>query len=276
MNRRSFLQNLGLVSGTAATTYWVTKWENRPKPAPPIQLRGIYVQMGTSVTAGLHGPGANMTPITVGSRLNLAPVNVGFDGACTGTLNLPGLDEFSLSWLVEAIISDDWSPQERALAAHDPIVATTLAKLREVDFNIVTHLGLEYGPNDFTLGMPIGVSTDSTKETFKGSLNYAIKRLMTSFPQLRLFLIAPSWRLNFEEKDSDTHPSAKGIFLREYVDAMIEMAALNHVPCLDMWRTLGLNINNYKKLTYDGTHPNEDGAIRRGESIAGFINSVFP
>jgi len=276
MDRRSLLQNLGLVCMTAATTYGVTKWANRPKPAPPVQPRGIYVQMGTSITAGLHGPGANMTPITVGSRLNLAPVNVGFDGTCAGPLYRPGMDEFSLSGLVDAITSGDWTLQEKALADRDPIDRTTLAKLKDVRFNVVTHLGLEYGSNDFTLGMPIGLATDDTIETFKGCLNYAIKKLLTSFPQLRLFLIAPSWRLNFEEKDSDTHPSAKGIFLREYVDAMIEMAALNHVPCLDMWRTLGLNINNYKKLTYDGTHPNEDGAIRRGESIAGFINSVFP
>ena len=83
------------------------------------------------------------------------------------------------------------------------------------------------------------------------------------------------WRLNLEDLDSDTHPNSRGIFLREYVDAMLETAALNHVPCLDMWRTLGLGINNYKSFTYDGTHPNEAGAIRRGEAIAAFMSSVF-
>lgn len=56
---------------------------------------------------------------------------------------------------------------------------------------------------------------------------------------------------------------------------MVDTAALNHIPCLDMWRTLGLGVNNYKRFAYDGTHPNETGAIRRGEAIAAFINSVF-
>jgi lysophospholipase L1-like esterase len=42
-----------------------------------------------------------------------------------------------------------------------------------------------------------------------------------------------------------------------------------------MWRTLGLGINNYKTFTFDGTHPNEAGAIRRGEAIASYMNSVF-
>src|SRR5437879_1261680 len=56
---------------------------------------------------------------------------------------------------------------------------------------------------------------------------------------------------------------------------MVEVAALKGIPCLDMWRTLGLNINNYTSLTFDGEHPNEAGATRRGEAVASFINSVF-
>jgi lysophospholipase L1-like esterase len=262
-----------LAAGTASGA---TFWLSRPKPVPP---KGIYVQMGTSITAGLHVPGAYVTPIIVGSRLNLTSVNVGFDGGYAGILQYPGLDEFSLCRLVDAITSGDWSAQDKAVAsldgAGDPLYAPVLSKMKAIDFTKVTHLALEYGANDFTLTMPIGADTDVTGETFKGALNYAIRKLLTSFPKLRLILIAPSWRLNFEDLDSDTHPNAKGVFLKEYVDAMVEIAVLNHVPCLDMWRTLGLNINNYKTFTVDGTHPNEAGAIRRGEAIAAFMNAVF-
>jgi lysophospholipase L1-like esterase len=80
-------------------------------------------------------------------------------------------------------------------------------------------------------------------------VNYSIRKLLASFPHLHLFLIGPAWRLNFEDLDSDTHPNSRETFLREYVDAMIE--------------------------TYDGTHPNAAGAIRRGEAIAAFMSSVF-
>jgi lysophospholipase L1-like esterase len=229
--------------------------------------------MGTSITAGLHGPGANLTPITVGARLNLTPINVGFDGACAG--HNPNMDEFSLCWLVDALISGDWSAQDKAAAALDPVVAATLSRFKAIDFNKVTHLGLEYGSNDFTLATSLGTSTDTTRETFRGALNYSIRRLLAVYPQLHLFLITPAWLLNFQEQDSDTHPNSRGTYLREYVDAVVETAALNHTPCLDMWRTLGLGINNYKLFTYDGTHPNEAGAIRRGEAIAAFISSVF-
>jgi len=71
----------------------------------------------------------------------------------------------------------------------------------------VTYLGLEYGPNDFTLAAPIGSSVDSTARPSRGALNYSIRRLLTTYSELRLFLIAPSWRLNFEDLDSDTHPN---------------------------------------------------------------------
>jgi lysophospholipase L1-like esterase len=272
MNRRSFLQNVGLVTVTAGVASATTYLLARPTVRPP---RGIYVQMGTSITAGLHGPGANLTPTTVGSRLNLMPINVGFDGAYVGTLHDPIMDEFSLCRLVDAILSGDWSAQDKAVVAFDPVNVSILSRFKAIDFSKVTHLALEYGANDFTHDMPIGTNADTTNETFKGSLNYAIRKLLASFPQLHLLLIAPAWRLNLEDLDSDTHPNSRGIFLREYVDAMLETAALNHVPCLDMWRTLGLGINNYKSFTYDGTHPNEAGAIRRGEAIAAFMSSVF-
>src|ERR1700730_15752173 len=167
MDRRSFLQSLALIGLTEGTTYWL----NRPKP---VKHRGIYVQMGSSITAGLHGPGAYLTPVIVGSRLNLTPINVGFDGGYAGTLNSPNTDELSLCWLVDAIISGDWSAQERAIAARDPVDATILSRIRAIDFSKVTHVALEYGVNDFTLAAPIGKNTDETKDTFKGSLNYAI------------------------------------------------------------------------------------------------------
>jgi hypothetical protein len=213
MDRRSFLQSLGLIGLTAGAAAGATHWLSRSKPVPP---KGIYVQMGTSITAGLHAPGAYVTPIIVGSRLNLTPVNVGFDGGYAGVLHYSGFDELSLCRLVDAIASGDWSAQDKAVASLEPkdgpLYAPILSKIKAVDFTKVTYLALEYGINDFTVTMPIGTNTDVTTETFKGSLNYSIRKLLTSFPKLRLILITPSWKLNFEELDSDTHPNAKASF----------------------------------------------------------------
>jgi hypothetical protein len=125
--------------------------------------------MGTSVTAGLHGPGAHLSPIVVGSRLNLTPINVGFGGGYTGTLHYPDSDAFSLCCLVDAVISGDWSAQDKAVAAFDPAFISILNRLKAIDFSKVTHLALEYGTNDFTHAVSIGTNTDTTKETFKGA-----------------------------------------------------------------------------------------------------------
>jgi len=261
MERRAFLQGLGLVVTSAGTTYGFA----RPKVRPP---KGVYVQMGSSVTAGLHAPWAFVTPVVVGSRLNLTPVNVGFDGACAGVYDCPiASDDLSLCKLVDAIISGDWSAQERAVSVIGNGNEASLLKIKATDFSQVTHIGLEYGTNDFSYCAPL--------ETFKGWLAYSVQKLLASFPKARLFLITPAWRLNFEELDSDTRPNESGIFLKQYVDAMVEVAVSKGVPCLNMWRTLGINAINYKNFTADGTHPNETGARIRGEVIASFISSAF-
>ena len=260
MDRRSFLQSLGLVGVTAGTTYWLA----RPRVRRP---KGVYVQMGTSITAGIHAPGAYLTPVIVGSRLNLTPINVGFSGAGAGVYQRPANDDFSLRELVDAITSGDWSAQDRSIASMAGGNQAQLARIKTVDFSRVTHLGLEYGTNDFTVCAPLAA--------FKESLNYSVEKLLASFPKARVFLITPAWLLNFEELDSDTHPNQSGIFLKQYVDAMISVATATGVPCLDMWRTLGINATNYKAFTFDGTHPNETGARIRGEVIASFISSAF-
>jgi lysophospholipase L1-like esterase len=260
MNRRAFLQSLGLVGLTAGTTYLLS----RPRVRRP---KGVYVQMGTSITAGLHAPGAYLTPITVGSRLNLIPINVGFDGACAGAYERPYADDFSLYKLVDAVTSGNWTAQNSSITHMAGGNEFALSRIKAVDFNQVTHLGLEYGTNDFTLSAPLAV--------FRQSLDYSVRKLLAAFPKARLFLMTPAWRLNFEELDSNAHPNESGIFLKQYVDTMVSVATATGIPCLDMWRTLGVNATNYKNFTFDGTHPNETGARIRGEVIASFINSAF-
>jgi hypothetical protein len=78
----------------------------------------------------------------------------------------------------------------------------------------------------------------------------------------------PAWMLTFDGRDSDEYPNEIGSFLKEYVEAMIRIAELHHIPCLDMWRNLGNNKTNYKTFTLDSVHPNDFGAEGRGQLIA--------
>jgi hypothetical protein len=263
MRRRAFLQTMGTGAACSLGTYWLSKRSRFSGSS--------YIQMGTSVTGGLD-PSAAITPAIVGNRLDMPGINAGVPGACAGTHKFPEINYRDLYSLVDAITSGDWAMQK---AANTAPLKEPIFRLMTADLSKPTYLGLEYGTNDFSYGRPLGMSTDTTCGTFKGALNYSLAKLSTEFPEVHMFLITPAWLLNFENRDSDTYPNEIGVHLKEYVDGMIEIAALHHVPCLDMWRNLGVNFHNYKKFTFDGTHPRDICAARRGELIASFMNSVF-
>jgi lysophospholipase L1-like esterase len=264
MDRRSFLLNLGISGSAILASYWLTHRTHFSG--------GYYIQMGTSVTAGF-APTTSLTPTVVGDRLGIPALNVGFHGACAGMHKFPDLNPVSLYSLVDAIVSGDWSQQLALFKNEQRDIG--LSRLMTANFKAGTYIGLEYGTNDFHYDRPIGSDNDFSKETFKGALNYSIQKFLTAYPSTRLFLIAPPWTLNQDNLDSDHNPNSIGVFLKEYVDAMIKISELNHIPCLDMWRLLGINKNNYLTFFPDGTHPNTEGARRRGEMIASFMNSVF-
>jgi hypothetical protein len=119
--------------------------------------------MGTSITAGIYAPGAYLTPIIVGSRLNLTPVNVGFSATGVGGYQGPINDDFSLRKLVDAITSGDWGAQDRSIASMVGGNEAQLARIKTVDFRKVTHIGLEYGTNDFTVCAPLATFKEIAK-----------------------------------------------------------------------------------------------------------------
>jgi hypothetical protein len=69
---------------------------------------GSYVQMGTSVTAGVT-ESASITLMIVANRLNMLGINAGLHGACVGQHTVPGMDQRSLCSSVDALVSHDWS-----------------------------------------------------------------------------------------------------------------------------------------------------------------------
>jgi hypothetical protein len=268
MDRRGFL-NLGMIGASAAVasaaTYFTIKY-------PPFSS-GCYVQMGTSITAGGSGAkSGSITPIVVGDRIRRLGVNAAIPGSCAGVHKFAEVNPFSLFALVDSIVSQDWSVQNaaRGFAFRDAAISRLM-----MAFPDVAYLGLEYGTNDFRYDRPIGSAHDRSGATFIGALNYSVEKLLEAFPRLRVFLITPAWMPTIDGRDSDEHPNALGCFLKEYVDAMLHAAELNHIPCLDFWRGLGLNKYNYKAFTLDGTHPNDLGALERGERIASFIQATF-
>jgi hypothetical protein len=234
---------------------------------------GRYIQMGTSVTAGTGTKYGGIAPSIVGDRLDMLAENAAVPGSCAGVHKFPDMTPLSLCSLADAIISDDWTRQSARTG--NQIRDAAISRLMMADFAGVTHIGLEYGTNDFRYDRPIGADSDVCGETFKGALNYSIERLRSSFPKAQPFLITPAWIPTLDGDDSDHCPNAAGAFLKDYIEAMQRIAELRHVPCLDMCRALGVNRLNYEAFTYDGTRPTDETAARRGEIIAAFMDAAF-
>jgi|ERR1700738_2078183 hypothetical protein len=132
MDRRGFIQTLGVAALSAGATYWAIK-------AP-------YLQMGTSVTSGVV-PKASTTPAIVGDRLGMLGINAAMPGACAGQNRYPHMESRSLYRLVDGITSRDWTKQNAEES--DPASKERVERLKTADFAAVTYLGLEYGTNDF-------------------------------------------------------------------------------------------------------------------------------
>jgi lysophospholipase L1-like esterase len=264
MERREFLRTVGLAAVASGAAYWAGRRS--------LLADGRYVQLGTSITSGTGTRRGDRTPAIVGERLGIRAINGGYPGSCAGKHKVPELDPTSLYSLADAISSGNRSFPKKT---GEPIRDGATTRLLATDFRSVTLLGLEYGTNDFHYDRPIGADADTGPETFKGSLNHSIRTLLHAFPGLTIFLITPWWMPTFDKKDSDEHQNGVGHYLKDYVAAMLQVAELNHISCLDLFRTSGVGKHNCKDFTWDGVHPNDAGVVKRGEMISSFIATNF-
>lgn len=268
MERREFLR----IATTATVCAGIAFWVGRVSRFTPSR----YVQLGTSLTAGSGTKLSGMIPEMVADKLgmNSIGINGGFRGACAGDHKFPSLDPVSLFSITKAIVSNDWSAYLGKTG--DPTRDYAISRLMTVGFDTVTHVGLEYGANDFRYDRPIGADSDAGKETFKGALNHSVQSLIRRYPKIRVFLMTPWWMPTLDGRDSDQYPNEAGLFLRDYVAAIQRVAEINHIPCLDLWSTSGVTKMNVQTFTIgDDTHLNDYGAIRRADMIAKFMRAMF-
>ena len=136
-----------------------------------------------------------------------------------------------------------------------------------------------YGTNVFSGSNPIGTDSDTTGDTVKGAINLTLDKLLTKYPNLKIVLITPIWRarmLTGVGLESDSYPSSLGLYLRDYVEAIIDMGKKYHVPVLDLYNNSG--INKYTKTQYlssDELHPNNVGYTHLANLIAAKLSSTY-
>lgn len=137
----------------------------------------------------------------------------------------------------------------------------------EDDMYVIIFIGAE----DYRSGMaPIGNNNYENDTTFKGSLNLAIKKLLTKSPTAKVMLVSPMFRSSTEPGDNldcDTN-LVNDKYLKDFANAMSDIGKVNHIPCLDLFDECMINKYNSKiYLNTDGVYPSDKGHAMIAEKI---------
>lgn len=148
--------------------------------------------------------------------------------------------------------------------------------IRKTDFSDVKNVVAFGGTNDFAQGLRIGTVDDEDDQTLCGAMNQAIQFIYTHNPKISIYLVTPMWRARINGDtpvDVETTPNSAGLYLRDYVDAVIAIGKKYHLPVLDLYHEFPINQYNSTSLLADGLHPNDDGYVLLAKKIGKFLNS---
>ena len=226
-------------------------------------------------------------PSVMGQKLGVNSLNAGVGGTRMSQHTLEFYNKLSFFQIADAIATGDFTSVNTALdglialaEVNDPQKAirltTTKNNLNNANYATMMAITVAFGTNDFTSNKDIGtVSLENVDtNTFVGAFNYGVGRILTAYPNLKIFVVSPTHRYldNGLTQDSDVVANSSGIYLIEYVDALIEQANINHIPVLDLYRNGQFSKYNHTTYFVDGVHPNQLGYTLIGGYVAGFIN----
>lgn len=242
------------------------------------------VCFGDSIT-GNYGFGDNY-PYQIEKLTDAKTFNCGF-GGCRMELvpsdsDVAFTNPFSMCGIVDALEkakngdADAWDDMDNNALTLSRMAYFRLQILKSIDWSKVDIVTIAYGTNEG--GYPQDDESDKyNKYTYAGATRYAVEKLLTLYPKLRIVLLTPIYRYyTSEHQDSDTHVNPNyGYKLTDNVATLISVGRELKVPVIDMYYTLGINITNYTSYfgdedeQSDGTHINSFGREEMGRRVAG-------
>lgn len=199
--------------------------------------------------------------------------NVGFGGCRMAVHPTSGYAAFSMWALADAVATGTYTTQDAQASSGADYFAQQLAVLKGIDFGSVDTVVIHYGTNDFTGNVAIDNATDDDDtSTLCGALRYALRKIQTAYPKIRVFISLPIYR-KWDSTGAETYTNANGKKLREFCTALAGVADEFNCPCIDGYKALGINTANASAFLADGTHLNEHGRQAFGEYIGGCLIS---
>lgn len=199
--------------------------------------------------------------------------NVGFGGCRMAVHPTSGYAAFSMWALADAVATGTYTTQDAQASSGADYFAQQLAVLKGIDFGSVDTVVIHYGTSDFTGNVAIDNATDDDDtSTLCGALRYALRKIQTAYPKIRVFISSPIYR-KWDSTGAETYTNANGKKLREFCTALAGVADEFNCPCIDGYKALGINTANASAFLADGTHLNEHGRQAFGEYIGGCLIS---
>ena len=211
--------------------------------------------------------------------------------------------------LVKAACSGDFTIQENAaeyLKNNTSDDNTAIVQiLKSVDWDSVDAVTVFAGTNDWpSYSATLGESGSTDIGKTLGAVNEIIRLLSSTYPHVKIYWFTPivryssysisEWddrywsdRMGSSEQpylpqsgsnEPNTSDSLKNGTLKDFSEAIENEVRLNHIPCCDMYNTLGWNKYNFSQYfnDSDGTHPKK-GFKEIAKKIASFLiaNKTF-
>lgn len=237
------------------------------------------VAFGDSITEFGH------YPAVIAENTGMTVHNMGFKGTRLAYHPHSYYDPFSLTKLVDAIVTRDFSEQDQAIQEdrnYSLAFKEHYEQLKEIDFSTIDIVSVLIGTNDY-MGNQAGVvalgsPTDNTRETFYGAVNYFVHVMQENYPEIDLIFVTPTWRMNTATlggKSAEIQPNARENYLLEFVDVIVERGKYYDIPTLDLYRTSGFNEENHATFFEDHVHPNRQGYEHIGNAISHFLIDTY-
>lgn len=199
--------------------------------------------------------------------------NVGFGGCRMAVHPTSGYAAFSMWALADAVATGTYTTQDAQASSGADYFVQQLAVLKGIDFGSVDMAVIHYGTNDFTGNVAIdNADDDDDTSTLCGALRYALRKIQTAYPKIRVFVSLPIYR-KWDSVGAESYTNGNGKTLREFGTALAGVADEFNCPCIDGYKALGINTANASTFLADGTHLNEYGRQVFGEHIGGCLIS---
>ena len=134
------------------------------------------------------------------------------------------------------------------------------------------------GTNDFGHGdAPMGTMKDRTNDTFYGAYHLLMQQLIHRYPYAQLVVMTPMHRCSEEDMPFNEAGIRRAGVLKDYVEAIREVAEFYSVPVVDLFAESGIQprMEIHKKMYMpDGLHPNDAGHVKIADCLLRVLNRL--